>query len=402
MVDQFSAQDPALGYLYQIRYALWLLLEAGHDDQEEIEVAIEKLDDIDIKEGDGQLRLVQTKHHLSPDFLTNACPDLWKTIRIWCTNFKSKRFQAENTILTIVTTGTAPDKSIASMLRPNAYAKRDLEMVVDQLNKVAQTSENKVNQPAYEIFKSLSREEQIVLIGRIEVLDHACPIIDLRQNITHILRYSARKENINAVYEHLVGWWDELVIKHLHEKSASYLSHTLLTQKIDDIRKQYDENSLPINVPPPTNINVTDLGTDQRTFIEQLKLVRIGDRRVKYAISDFYRASSQRSKWIRDLSISITDLEEFDNKLHREWGEIFGIMEEELAGETNEDMLSKKGREFYGLIMKLNFHIRTRCTEEFITRGSYHMLANQLKLGWHLHYEDLLSQLQNCKDEEAS
>ncbi len=46
MTEQFSAHDPALGYLYQIQYALWLLLEAGRDGQE-IEIAIEKLDDID-------------------------------------------------------------------------------------------------------------------------------------------------------------------------------------------------------------------------------------------------------------------------------------------------------------------------------------------------------------------
>lgn len=155
-------------------------------------------------------------------------------------------------------------------------------------------------------------------------------------------------------------------------------------------------------MPLPINMNIADLEADQRMFIEQLKLIQVGDRRIKYAISDFYRASSQRSKWIRDLSILITDLEEYDGKLHREWGEVFGIMEEELVDERDKGMLSKKGREFYGMIMKLNFHIRTHCTEEFITRGSYHMLANQLRLGWHLHYEALLSRLQEYKDEEVS
>jgi hypothetical protein len=151
-----------------------------------------------------------------------------------------------------------------------------------------------------------------------------------------------------------------------------------------------------------TNIDVTDLEDDQRIFIEQLKLVRIGDRRLKHAISDFYRASSQRSKWIRDLSMPITELEVYDDKLYCEWDRIFAIMEEDLADETGEEILSKKGREFYEVVMKLNFHIRTRCTEEFITRGSYHMLANQLQLGWHLHYKVLLSQLQDRKHEEVS
>jgi hypothetical protein len=49
--------------------------------------------------------------------------------------------------------------------------------------------------------------------------------------------------------------------------------------------------------------------------------------------------------------------------------------------------------------MKLNVHIRPRCTEAFITRGSYHILANQLRLGWHISYKDALKHLLVYKEE---
>lgn len=192
MNEQFSAQDSVLGYLYQIRYALLLLLEVGMDDQE-TEIAIERLDDIDIKRDGDKFCLVQTKHHTNPDFLTNACPDLWKTIRIWCSNYKNKKLQVENTILAIVTTGIAKDGSIANMLRPNTCGNRDIETAVEKLAHVASTSISETNKAAYEIFKSLSREEQLILVGRIEVVDAASTIIDLHKKITNILKYSARK-----------------------------------------------------------------------------------------------------------------------------------------------------------------------------------------------------------------
>lgn len=396
MTEQFSAQDPALGYLYQIRYALLLLLEEGVDGQES-EIAIERLDDIDIKKDEGKFRLVQTKHHKNPDFLTDACPDLWKTIRIWCSNYKNKKFQVENTILAIVTTGIAQEGSIANMLRPHAFGKRDIETAVEKLIHVAKTSINVANKSAYEIFKSLSKEEQMILVERIEVIDASSTIIDLRKKIINILKYSARKEFINAVYEHIVGWWDELVIGHLYKKSANYISHKLLTNMIDDIREQYFKESLPINVPPPTNVDEKSLDDNERIFIEQLKLVQIKDRRIKQALRDFYRSSSQRSKWIRDLAIPVFELEAYDEKLYLEWEMIFAIMEEDLEDETIEGNIISKGRDFYGEVMKLNFHIRSRCTEEFITRGSYHMLANQLRLGWHLNFKDRLVHLQVCE-----
>lgn len=401
MTEQFSAQDPALGYIYQIKYALLLLLEAGINGQEEVEMAIEGLDDIDIKKNGNKVEFFQLKHHRIPDSLTNASTDLWKTIRIWCSNFKNKKFQIENTILTLITTGKAPDGSIASMLRPSAYGngKRDIEAVVEKLINVSNTSMNETNQPAYSIFKSLSKEEQIALVEKIQVLDNSPNIIDLHKKITNILTYSTRKKYVEAVYEHILGRWGELVVTHLYEKSSHCISHTLLSNMIDDIREQYYGESLPINYPHLIKMDEKDLDKDQRIFIEQLKLIQIGQKRIGHAISDFYRSSSQRSKWIRDLVIPLLELETYDEKLYHEWETIFAIMEEDLEEETIKENIIKKGRDLYAEVMKLNLHIRSRCTEEFITRGSYHILANQLRLGWHINYENALSHLLIYKEE---
>jgi hypothetical protein len=401
MTEQFSAQDPALGYLYQIRYALLLLLEAREDGQE-LEIAIEKLDDIDIKKNGNEFKLIQTKHHRNPEFLTNACPDLWKTIRIWCSNFKNKNFQIENTALTILTTGIAPDGSIANILRPKPYGNRDVNLAVEKLINVTNASTSETNKAAYTIFKSLTKEEQVALVEKIQVLDGSSNILDLRKKTMNILAYTARREYVEAVYEHIVGQWDELVIRHLYEKSANYISHRTLSNMIDDIREQYYRESLPIHFNRSIQVNQNDLDEDQRVFIEQLKLVKIGQRRIEHAISDFYRSSSQRSKWIRDISIPISELEIYDEKLCYEWDRIFARMEEDLKDEVIAETIIKEGRGFYEEVMKLNFHIRSLCKEEFITRGSYHMLANQLRLGWHLNFKVLLSHLQNCKKETAS
>ncbi|GCE09481.1 ABC-three component system protein [Dictyobacter aurantiacus] len=401
MTDQFSAQDPALGYLFQIRYALLFLLEAREDGQE-FELAIENLDDIDIVKDGNELKLIQIKLHRNPDFLTDACSDLWKTIRIWCTNLKNKKIQLENVVLTILTTGIAPNGSIANMLRPKPFGNRDVDTAVEKLIHIANTSKSQTNQGAYAIFTSLSKEEQTALVEKIQVLDGSPGILDLRKKTLNILTCAARKEYVEAVYEHIVGRWDDLVIRHLYERSSNYISYKELSNMIDDIREQYYRDSLPIHFPRSVQIDQNELNEDQRMFIEQLKLVKIGQKRVNHAISDFYRSSRQRSKWIRDLSIPISELELYDEKLYYEWERIFATMEEDLEYETVEEVLIKEGRNLYEDMMRLNFHIRVRCTEEFITRGSYHMLANQLRLGWHLNFKVLLSHLQNCEKEAAS
>src|ERR1039457_5375541 len=113
-MPDFSAQESGLGYLYQSRYALWLLL----DGPEEQEVVLETLDDIVLSQDGPPRDLLQTKHNALPARLTDASSPLWKTLRIWSTHVKDGVIQVPPTTLTLITTAEAPAASIAAALRP--------------------------------------------------------------------------------------------------------------------------------------------------------------------------------------------------------------------------------------------------------------------------------------------
>ena len=69
---------------------------------------------------------------------------------------------------------------------------------------------------------------------------------------------------------------------------------------------------------------------------------------------------------------------------------------EETLSETNnatEGEKAKEGRQLFSDIEKRDIRIRPKCQEAFIMRGSYHILANQLKIGWHDDFFDRLKQL---------
>ena len=82
----FDASLSALGYLYQCRYALLLALQ--HDEDSDLQMSIEKLDDVAFL-GDGvahinPAELLQFKHHIKRQGgLSDKSADIWKTIRIW-------------------------------------------------------------------------------------------------------------------------------------------------------------------------------------------------------------------------------------------------------------------------------------------------------------------------------
>jgi hypothetical protein len=79
----FSASESALGYLYQCRLALWQTLVKLRE-QDEVEVSIETLDDVSFSVEGNPAELLQTKHHLNAKAsVSDASPDLWKTLRVW-------------------------------------------------------------------------------------------------------------------------------------------------------------------------------------------------------------------------------------------------------------------------------------------------------------------------------
>ena len=68
------------GYLYQVLYALLLLLE---NENLNYRISIEKFDDISFEDGYSLREMIQTKHHSKPGNLTDKSVDLWRTIKIY-------------------------------------------------------------------------------------------------------------------------------------------------------------------------------------------------------------------------------------------------------------------------------------------------------------------------------
>lgn len=135
----FSAKEPALGYYYQIRYSLYLLLKAKEKGND-TEISIEKLDDIAIEDLNSTA-IFQTKLHIkSVANLTDSSLDLWKTIRVWSDAVRNGKIDPEKTIFTLVTTAKASDKSITYELCKNPEERNNARI----LETLEETIENSV------------------------------------------------------------------------------------------------------------------------------------------------------------------------------------------------------------------------------------------------------------------
>ena len=106
--SDFSAAPSALGYVYQFELALLGYLGRT---EPALAVSIELLDDVAF-EGE-QTELLQSKLETTPGSLTDASANLWKTLRVWADH----NLANPAAVLILMTTGHAPEGSIAALLR---------------------------------------------------------------------------------------------------------------------------------------------------------------------------------------------------------------------------------------------------------------------------------------------
>lgn len=394
MMEDFSANASALGYFYQSRYALFLLLSRPDTGDADAEMSVERLDDISFERDGNAVELLQTKHHIKATAsLSDASTALWKTLRIWSVALAENKIRPGETILTLVTTGRAPKDSAASKLRPHTTRERDWQAALKILCEVANLSESQTNRPAYEAFQKLSDRQQRALVESIQLLDSSPNILDTRQRILNHLRISTRPQFMEAVYERIEGWWFNRLIGHLSTGFAAPILYRELLDQINDVQEQYHADNLPIEFLDAVAPDEQKLGAKERAFIEQLRLVLVGEPRIRKAINDYYRAFQQRSKWVREDLLLVGELETYEQRLLDEWERRFESMKENLGGGAEESTLQTEGRALFNAVEKLELNIRPRCNEPYVMRGSFQMLANQLRVGWHANFINRLNQL---------
>ena len=388
-----QASEQMLGYLYQVRYALALLLE---NDNSDFQISIEKFDDVAFSKDGMPKQLIQLKHHIQRQgSLTDGSTDLWRTLKVWIDVVSDSPDILDGTEFLIVTTAIAPDGTAASYLKKGKN--RNAERAYEKLKDVCLKSENKDHKKYYDSFLKTDESTIKHLISQICVIDGARDIIDVEKNFRKQIRYSCIPKYENQICERLEGWWYKKAIEALCSDTPIFVTQSQVRSFIVSVSQEYSDDNLPIDIFDIGNLQEDDLSANEKIFYEQLKLICLGNRRMQTALRDYYRAFKQRANWVRNDLLFVNELEKYEQRLIDEWEHAFAAMEDDLAeysGVTEEEKI-KEGRRLFSEIEKKDIRIRPKCQEAFVMRGSYHMLANQLKVGWHIDFYNRLKELLN-------
>lgn len=387
-ISNHQASAQMLGYLYQVRCALDLLLS---DANEMLSICVEKFDDVAFSNnGESPSALIQTKHHINGHGdLSDKSVDLWRTIKIWIDHVSTHGL--DNVKFIIITTASAPENSAASLLRSE---NRDTARAFELLKQACEHSDNKSNASFYNAFNELSSETMLKILDDAIIVDNSANIIDVVEKIKHCIRYSTRPEFNDKVFERIEGWWFGKVIEALSSVTPIFVSQGEVRSKICDIAAEYLPDNLPIDAYFSESVDIGSFPRNERVFCEQLRLIAVKEKRITMAIRDYYRAFTQRSKWIQDDLLYIDELDKYERRLIDEWEHLFAQMDDELDTYSDEIKKQEAGRNLYNQIeQNTDIRIRRLCSDSFVMRGSYHILANLFRVGWHMEFEQKLLEM---------
>lgn len=388
-----QASEQMLGYLYQVRYALALLMK---NDNANSQISIERFDDVAFSEDGIPKQLIQMKHHIQRQgSLSDASTDLWRTLKGWIDVVSESPDILNGTEFLIVTTAIAQEGTVAFCLKKDKN--RNEECAYKKLKDVCLRSNNKAHKSYYDVF--LKTDETVVkqLIRQICIIDGANDIINIEKDLKKQIRYSCIPKYENLILDRLEGWWYKKAIEALCSDFPIFVTQSQIRSLIVSINQEYSDDNLPIDTYEIDNLQENDLSDNEKIFYEQLKLICLGSRHMQVALRDYYRAFEQRASWVRNDLLYVNELEAYEQRLIDEWEHAFATMQDDLTGyrgTTEEDKIIE-GRKLFSEIEKKDIRIRPRCEAAFVMRGSYHMLANQLKVGWHIDFYERLHKLLN-------
>ena len=391
----FDASMSALGYIHQCRSALLLGLQRFDDPNACI--SIEKLDDVALHASADTLatasELRQYKLHIKRQGgLGNKSPDIWRTLRVWSEAIVQGRIVLERGTFCLVTTSQAEDANAVRLLRPTS---RDPETARVSLETAGAESRNQTVIDAYASLMRLTEPQRQSLFESIFLLDNALSATDIRGEIVKHLWFVPPRHR-TSLAESLEGWWLELLTDHLASPSVQPILIHVIQQKVQNVIAQFRRDSLPDHLLDESIPEGAIPENDDRMFIRQLLLIGLSEARRRFAQEDHYRAFTQRSRWVKDQLLGFDEEEKFESRLINCWKERFEIMREGIGDQSDANLLAGHGSSLYEWIVteapsRSQLWFRPDFQSEYMMKGSFHLLADALRVGWHPHFKEELT-----------
>ncbi|WP_333975035.1 ABC-three component system protein [Burkholderia cepacia] len=414
-----SVPGQAYGFLVQEVRVLWHLLRAQAGDV----VAFEQLGDVSVQTADGVLS-EEAKSGLSHNPIADRAVGLWKTLANWADAradgilpagsvyvlyvvqehhgaIADRLHRCSNAVDAVQLVADLRKQFAADLVKGNAKktvksgGKKSEKMVAAKATKLAGASSTAASEEDHEespaaVVKQLNRlfartDEFIASIVVDFSLDIgiASPIEEVKVEISR----SVPDEHLDTVTESLLGWVKARVMKQIEDRGVigipynEFREYRLVVQE----RTLGTLKAFPEHTSMPSRTEVDD-HLVSRMYVLQLGLLKMKQEHIERCVSDYLRASAARTEWADRGHLNAENLSAYIDALVEHWND--SSMEVEML--EAEKTPIERGVSLLFHCLRKDTAIRTVPVPGYFSRGSFHAIADEAKIGWHPDWRTLL------------
>lgn len=387
-----SASGSMSGYLFQPERALYWLVCSSSGSL----IGIETEDDI-VRQAQEDYELnvrEQAKHSISSNIpFGDHSKDLWNTLGIWLQDIMAGTVDINTTQFQMVTNKNVESGFVLELdlaKEPNQIAQ-----CISKLRQIASVTPNGIKKYVDRVV-SYNDDTLGALIKQIVLCDGKGgsfgdeAIKEIKSKLlvpNHVPFYE--------VYNSLLGWIHSTAMHCWRTGIPAWLSRDAFINYYQKIISRYETHSF-IETPKAL-ITVTDSEREEHAnavFVRQLYLLAIEEQGnlLIDAIDDFLMSSSERIRLSVLGDVTKDDMDKFDEALIERWKLIHALYKQKYKrAQKQQDDIVSLGEDFGFEVLTQTLNHREQLagqqTEQYyLTRGSYHRLANSKDVGWHPDY----------------
>lgn len=397
ILDRTHVPDKLFAYTLQIKHMLYELIDADKDDI----ISIEFLDDVAIQ-NDDKNELVQLKNSISKNNpISNRAVDFWKTFYNWFTYVKKGNINVYKTKFRLLI-HTNDIKIMGEICKQFNDANN-----IDEAQKAIETAKLEITGSEAEsykkytdvIFNEKNNEiiTNIILNFKVQIKLSESYDEELLEKLKNRILMDEYIENM-LIY--LLGWVEEKVNQETKFGNPAFIKYCDFEKELKSQISMYRQNSILHAV--AVEIDDKELNEEiikDDIYIKQLNLINVDYEDKIAAVNAFLRNSIDKTYWANEGLINSVSFNEYQQKLIQNWNSSKKIIESNkvINPNINDEIAGKQL--YYMCINNYNFKLQGKELPYYFSLGEYNQLSNELRLGWHPKYRELILYKQGENDE---
>ena len=359
-----------------------LLVKANEGDL----VSLEVLDDVAVQSQDGHQTLVQSKSALTANPLSDRAIPFWKTLANWAEALDGG---SDFSKLRLVIYVSNPRTGNFAEAFHQASTLSKASAAIDTAAKMLAAEISTAPSPEKNLAYHVKRFFAVKNATRCEVV--RCFQIESSPSSPHqelptFFRF-IDQNHLDDVVEHALGWVKRQAELLMEKQRPAILSRDEFHKEMTAYIRKHRERAILRSVAPAEVPKEKKVELMPRTFVRQLEVVGADFNDRLQAVSDFFRATYDRTEWGAGGEIHPDSFDEFDDRLQRSWSNLRRVCEIQHKPLQEEE----RGLLLYSQCSQHPDQLENQCVPNHFVPGTFHHLADQQKVGWHPRYREVLA-----------